>query len=116
RARTGGPGLRAAGQDAQVAAAGVIRGARVRWGAAGAGGVASQSKTMGPFSTQESYRQRSSMFFPSEEALLKRLADSASRRVYSVDMLPDEARAPYRDGPSTWPEKYLLGPYSTGRA
>ena len=56
------------------------------------------------------------MFFPSEEALLKRLADSASRRVYSVDMLPDEAREPHREWPSTWPEKYLLGPYSTGWA
>ena len=110
------PGLKTADQDTQDAAAGVIRGAIVRWGEAGAGGVASQSKTMGPFSTQESYRQRSSMFFPSEEALLKRLADSASRRVYSVDMLPDEARGPYRDWPSTWPEEYLLGPYSTGWA
>lgn len=110
------PGLKTADQDTQDAAAGVIRGAIVRWAESGSGGVASQAKTMGPFTTQESYRQRSSMFFPSEEALLKRLADSASRRVWAVDMLPDGAAQRWRDWPSSWPEEYLLGPYSTGWA
>ena len=110
------PGLKTADQDTQDAAAGVIRGAIVRWGEAGAGGISSRLQVAGPFTQQEAYRQRTSMFFPSEEALLKRLADSASRRVYSVDMLPDEVHEPYRDWPSTWPENYLLGPYSTGWA
>lgn len=108
------PGLKTADQGTQDAAAGVIRGAIVRWAEAGGGGISSHMKVAGPFSTQETYRQRSSMFFPSEEALLKRLADSASRKVWAVDMLPDGAAQLWRDWPSTWPEEYLLGPYSTG--
>lgn len=110
------PGLKSADQETQDAAAGVIRGAIVRWVESGGGGLSSQSHTAGPYTVQESYRSRTSMFYPSEEALLKRLADKAGRRVFAVDMLPDSVGEPYRDWPSTWPEKYLLGPYSTGWA
>ena len=46
------PGLKTADQDTQDAAAGVIRGAIVRWGEAGAGGISSRLQVAGPFTQQ----------------------------------------------------------------
>lgn len=87
------PGVNNLDEATSKAVAAVIRGAVARYievvtNAAERGGAASSQDTAGPFSHQDSYRERTSIFLPSEERKIANAVRVGKRKAFMVDMAP----------------------------
>lgn len=87
------PGVSALDDATSRAVAAVIRGAVARYletasNAEMLGGRSSMQDSAGPFSHQDTFRERTAIFLPSEERKIAMAVQRGKRRVFAMDLAP----------------------------